>query len=290
MPIGVPHLRALVAVVETGGFGAAASRLGISQSAVSHAIASLERITGRSVLSREGVPRPTLLGEQILQHARTAVAAVSAVEQLACRRDDHVSGELILAAPPTVCHGLLPELLTRWRVDFPDVRISLFEGEDEEVARWLDGATAHLAVLVDPPVGRDKGVVLGSDRFYAVLRTDHPLAGEKEIDLVDLVDDEFLLSTGGCETRLRDLHRAAGVPFAPTHRVRQLTTVFAMVRAGVGVSVVPGLAEGMQGPDVLMIPLTQQLQRTLVLTGPPRRPWHPVARVLLEAITPACVA
>jgi DNA-binding transcriptional LysR family regulator len=290
MPIGVPHLRALVAVVDTGGFGAAASRLGISQSAVSHAIASLERITGRSVLTRDGAPRPTLLGEQILPHARTAVAAVSAVEQLAYRRNDHVAGELVLAAPPTVCHGLLPELLARWRVDFPDVLISLVEGEDEEVASWLDGAAAHLAVLVDPPVGRREGTILGTDRFYAVLRTDHPLAGQTQIDLADLADDEFLLSTGGCESHLRDLHRTAGIPFAPTHRVRQLSTVFAMVRAGVGVSVVPGLADGMQSTDVLMLPLTQQLHRTLVLTGPPHRPWHPVARVLVEAVTPARAA
>jgi DNA-binding transcriptional LysR family regulator len=280
MPIGVPHLRALVAVAETGGFGAAASRLGISQSAVSHAVASLERIAGRSVLIREGIPRPTPLGERMLEHARTAVAAVSAVEELASRRNHHVRAELTLAAPPTVCHGLLPALLTRWRADFPEVRIALFEGEDDDVASWLDGAVADLAVLVDPPAGI--GRLLGSDGFHAVLRTDHPLAGLAEVDLADLADDELLLSTGGCERQIRELHRAAGTPFVPRHRVRQLSTLFSMVAAGLGVSVVPGLADGMQGPDVVLVPLTQRLRRTLVLTGPRSRPWHPVATALIE--------
>lgn len=286
MPIGVSHLRALVAVVETGGFGAAASHLGISQSAVSHAIASLERIAGRSVLCRQGAPRLTLLGEQILEHARTAVAAVSDVEQLICRRDDRVSGELTLAAPPTVCHGLLPGLLTHWRAEFPELRISLFEGDDDEVVRWLDEATVDLAVLVDPPASRYPGAVLASDRFHAVLRTDHPLAEQPEIDFADLADDEFLLSAGGCERHIQELHRTAGTPFSPAHRVRQLSTLFAMVRAGVGVSVVPGLADGMQGADVLMLPLAQRLHRTLVLTGTSRSGKSSVPQALVEAVAP----
>lgn len=282
MPVGVTHLRALVAVVEAGGFGAAAGRLGVSQSAVSHAVAALERMAGRAVLTRDGVPRPTPLGERILEHARTAVAAVSAVEELTGRRDDHVRGEVILAAPPTVCHGLLPDLLAGWAADFPDVRVSLLEGEDDDVAGWLDGAVADLAVLVDAPPGA--GTVLGSDRFHAVLRSDHPLAGLAEIDLADLADDELLLSVGGCERHIRELHRLAGARFAPAHRVRQLSTLFTMVAAGLGVSVVPGLAAGMPGDGVLLVPLAQRLHRTLTLTGPRTRPWHPVAAALVDAV------
>lgn len=293
MPIGVAQLRALVAVVDAGGFGAAADRLGLSQSAVSHAIASLERMAGRSVLTRDVPPRPTALGQQILDQARIALTAVSAIDELVYRRDDRVRGELALAAPPTICHGLLPDLLGRWRLDYPDVQIRLFEGDDDEVAGWLDAATADLAVLVDPPAERTTGTVLGSDTFHAVLRSDHPLAGQPEIDLADLTDDDILLSTGGCERHVRELCRMAGVSFAPVRRVRQLGTLFAMVRAGLGVSVVPGLAAGMKGADVVMVPLTQRLRRTLVLTGPPGRPWHPLAVALVDGLPkprPAVVA
>lgn len=289
MAIGVPHLRAFVAVVDNGGFGAAADFLGISQSAVSQAVASLERIAGRPVLTRGGVPRPTLLGEQILEHARVAVAAVSAAERLANRRDKAMSGELVLGAPPTICHGLLPGILTRWETDFPDLRVCLFEGEDDEVAAWLDGGTADLAVLVDPPRGYS-GTVLGTDSFHAVLRSDHPLAGQPVVDLADLADDDFLLSAGGCERQVRELHEAAGATFLPRHQVRHLSTLFAMVRAGVGVSVVPGLADGMQGSDIVLRPLTQASRRTLVLAGPLHRRWHPAVEALIGTVAPGRAA
>ncbi|WP_028925597.1 LysR family transcriptional regulator [Pseudonocardia acaciae] len=284
MAIGVTQLRAFVAVADTGGFGAAADRLGISQSAVSHAIAALERATDRPVLTRQPRPVPTLFGERILDHARAAVAAVAAITVLAADPDARPRGELTVAAPPTVCHGLLPGLLTRWRADFPDLTVTLFEGEDDEVAGWLEGGSADLAVLVDPRPAPERGAVLGTDRFHAVLRADHPLAGQAAVDLADLADDDFLLSVGGCEPQVRELHRRSRSPFTPTHRVRQMSTLFAMVRAGVGVSVVPGLAAGMQGPGLALVPLLPELARTLVLTGPVHRPWHPGARALVEAV------
>lgn len=284
MSLGISQLRAFVAVVDTGGFGAAADQLGISQSAVSHAVAALERTIGRPVLTRTGRPAPTQFGEQILDHSRAALASVAAITTLATDPAGRPHGELTVAAPPTICHGLLPELITRWRANFPEVKIALFEGEDDEVVGWLHSGTVDLAVLVDPPTQPERGVTVGSDRFHAVLRVDHPLADQADVDLAELADDDFLLSLGGCERQIRELHRQAGVPFTPTHRVRQLSTLFAMVRGGVGVTLVPGLAAGMQGPGLALVPLRQQLARTLILTGPPHRPWHPAARALVESV------
>jgi DNA-binding transcriptional LysR family regulator len=283
MAVGIPQLRAFVAVVDAGGFGAAADRLGISQSAVSHAVAALERATGRPVLTRHGRPALTRFGEQILDHARTVLASVAAIDALAEDGTGRPRGALTIAAPPTICHGLLPELVLRWRAEFPEVAVSLFEGEDDEVAGWLEGGTADLAVLIDPPAPPAGSALVGTDRFHAVLRTDHPLAAEPTVDIADLADDDFLLSSGGCERQIQELHRMADTPFRPAHRIRQLSTLFAMVRSGVGVSVLPGLAAGMVGPDLVLVPLRQSLTRTLVLTGPLHRPWHPAARALVEA-------
>lgn len=289
-PIGIPQIRAFVAVANASSFSDAAEELGVSQSAVSHAIAALERTMGRPILTRGADVRPTQLGERMLDHARTALVAVSALQELAHRRDGEMRGKFVLAAPPTVCHSLMPGLLEHWRAEFPDVSISLFEGDDGEVENWLDGASADLAVLVDPANVPTGAVTLAEDRFQAVLRDDHPLAGRAELDVRDLADDPLLLSTGGCERHVQALYRTSGMPLHTAHRVRQLSTLFAMVRAGIGVSVVPGLAAGMEGPGIVLVPLIQRVSRTLVLTGPHHRPWHPTTVALLSALAPERVA
>lgn len=282
MSVALPHLRALVAVADTGGFGLAAERLGVSQSAVSHAIAALERMTGRQVLTR-GVPiEPTLLGQRLLEHARIAVTAVSAAESLLRETEGCLEGTVTVAAPPTACHGLLPALLARWRAEFPGVEIIILEGEDDEVAGWLEDGTADLAILANPSDLPSGALQMARDRFCAVLRTDHPLSGEQVVDVADLSDDPLLLSTGGCERQIRELHRRAHCEFTPTHRVRQLSTLFSMVRAGIGVSLIPELATGMQGDGLALVPLAQDVQRSLVLTGPTRRPWHPAVTLMLD--------
>ncbi|OLR94840.1 LysR family transcriptional regulator [Actinokineospora bangkokensis] len=290
MTIGIPQIKAFVAVAERASFSEAAEDLGVSQSAVSHAVAALERTTGRPVLTRGNSVRPTLLGERMLGQARVALAALSALEELAHRRDGGVRGNLVLAAPPTVCHSLVPALIEHWRAEFPGVTVSLFEGGDDEIASWLDGASADLAVLVDPTDVPPGAVVLARDRFHAVLREDHPLVGRAEVDVHELADDPLLLSTSGCERQIRELYRAAGEPLHPAHQVRQLSTLFAMVRAGTGVSVVPGLAAGMEGPGVVLVPLAQRAGRTLVLTGPHHRPWHPSAAALLSSMAQERIA
>src|SRR5258708_397956 len=136
MALNLAQLRAFLAVVEEGGFGAAADALGISQSAVSHAVAALERTLGFRVLTRQGRPRLTAFGREVLGHARAAVAATVAISDLAAQRGGLPTGTIKIAAPPTVCQGLLPALLTRWKADFPQVEVRVFEGDDDEVAEW----------------------------------------------------------------------------------------------------------------------------------------------------------
>jgi DNA-binding transcriptional LysR family regulator len=185
-----------------------------------------------------------------------------------------------LAAPQTVCQGLLPALLTRWTAAF---RVRIFEGEDDEIAAWLESGTADAAVVVDPEPALPGSRLLAHDAFHAVLRRDHPLAGEAEVDVRDLEDDPFLLSLGGCERRIREIFRSAGARFAPVHRIRELGTLISMVRARIGVSVVPGLARPMLSGDLILVPLRRRAHRRLVLTGPASRPWLPTVSALVEA-------
>jgi DNA-binding transcriptional LysR family regulator len=82
------------------------------------------------------------------------------------------------------------------------------------------------------------------------------------------------------------MHEAAGVDFVVRHRVREMSTLFALVGQGFGVSIVPSLGRGMLPPGLRMLPLTVRQARHLVLAGPRGGDWHPLVGALIEAASP----
>lgn len=283
MAITLAQLRALAAIADAGSFSGAAVELGVTQSAVSHAIGALEQELDELLLHRHPVLTLTGFGLQVLDHARRATGAADAVQAATAARRRTPQGSIRLAAPPTVCHSIVPELLKRWSTAFPLVEVSLFEGEDEEVAAWVSAGMAELGLTVhDAEAQQLAGVTLAVDEYCCLLRRDHPLATVDEVKLADLEDDPFLLSTGGCEDHIRRMYDDADADFRPLHRIRQLTTLFSMVECGLGVSIVPGLARSMVGPGLALVPIAPGRRRRVTLEASPRAVGHRPAAALLE--------
>ncbi|WP_426988570.1 LysR family transcriptional regulator [Pseudarthrobacter sp. Y6] len=270
------QLDVFVAVMDQGGFGAAADHLRMSQSAVSHALAALERASGAPLIVRAPTIATTSLGEAILPHARSVLANVRALRATVdIQREGLVRGMVRLAAAPTASHRLVPELLKRWRAELPGLDIRLFEGSDEELEVWLASGAVDAAVLIDPDPVPSGSIVLARDDFRAVLRSDHPLAGEKRVSLADLLEDPLLASSSGCEPQITRIHTMAGIPYAPAQRVHETSTLLGMVEAELGVAILPSLARSMLPENLVMVELEPHLDRTLVFSGPSGRPWHP---------------
>lgn len=282
MGVSVPQLRAFVATVDAGSFTSAATALGVGQSAVSHAVAGFEREVGGPVVRRGTAAVPTPLGDRLLAHARSVLASVDALEAVV--RPATARGTVRLAAVPTVCQGLLPRLRELWAVTLPDVDVQVYEGDDDEMPEWLEAGTVDAAVLVDPTVVPDGGVVVATDEMAAVVRRDHPLAGTDALTLDDLHEDGLVAGGGGCEYQIQRMHEIAGQPFRYAHRVREMSTMFGMIQRGEGVSIVPTLGRVMLPDDLVMVPTVPYLQRTLVLSGPSTRAWHPLATALVDAL------
>ncbi|MDQ4502470.1 LysR family transcriptional regulator [Sinomonas sp. ASV322] len=280
----VPQLRTLLAVVDSGSFTSAAQLLGVSQSSVSRTLRALEEDIGGILLDRERANAPTVLAGEVIPHARAAVAALDALDGSMRARSGVPEGRVRLGAVPTVCQGLVPGLLTVWAARLPKVEVSLFEGDDDEIPEWLENGTVDAAILVDPHPDPPGSVVVGADEYCAVVRRDHPLAGEERIPLRELHEDGLIVNTGGCENEVRRIHAKAGMPFEMRQRVRELATLIVMVQEGVGVAIMPGLGAAMLPDELQMVPLEPTLGRRLVLSGPANRAWNPLAEALVGAL------
>ncbi|WZH36894.1 MAG: LysR family transcriptional regulator [Microbacterium enclense] len=275
------QLRVFVALAEEGGFVAAGDALGLSQSSVSHTLATLERQVGASLLHRAPCT-VTDDGARLLPHARATLAAADAFEA-ATPSSAPVTGMVTLAITPTAGYRVVPDLLARWRAKVPGIRIRLLEGDDVEVATWLETGAADAAILINPDSTAEQ-IVVARDEFRAVTRTDHPLVSMAPVALADFLDDPLLVSTAGCEPQIMELVRQVEIAYEPAQRVRELTTLMAMVDAGLGITIMPTLVDPLLPASLTMTPLIHTLTRELVLTGPLTRPWHPRVRTLCGII------
>jgi DNA-binding transcriptional LysR family regulator len=270
------QLEVFLAITDQAGFGAAASTLGMSQSSVSHSLAALEAAVDGAVVYRDAPVRPTALGDALLPHARATVSAARAFEAAAASHHSRAAaGTINLSVPPTVARGLLPDLLRLWHQHLPHVEITVFEAVDDEIEQWLENGTVDAAFLIDPDPLPPGALLVGSDTYEAVVRIDHPLAGEAAIDLADLLDDPLLVMTAGFVGPVQRLHAMADVPYEPARHIRELSTLLSMVEAGIGVGILPSLAAAMLSGALTLVPLVPLLHRRIVLTGPASRPWHP---------------
>jgi len=284
MNITLAQLRALVSVIDLGSFGAAADQLGMTQPAISHAITTLERTVGGAVLRRRPTVAPTALGRRILPHARAALASVDALASEVAAHHGRAGGSVRIAATSTVCQGLMPELIQHWREHAPMIELQLFEGDDEELPVWLEDGLVDAAILIDADPTPRGGILLRHDPFLAVIRRDHVLAEESRVHLRDLLDDPFMLSTGGCETQIRKIFALANEPLVATQQVRETGTLISMVAGDMGVTVMPSLAQAMLPPSLVMIPLEPHFERTLTFSGPTSRPWSPLVEALRDTL------
>jgi DNA-binding transcriptional LysR family regulator len=277
------QLRVLVTVADTGGFSPAAARLSMSQPGVSRAVAALEAELGSTLLTRRGGrAAPTAAGERVLLHAREMLARAEAIRQEAAASTGDATGRVRLGSFASVSAQLLPGILATLRQRHPGVEVTLFEGHDEEVLRWIRERAVDVGVV--SRAAPDLEVQpLARDRLMAVLPAAHPLAAEREATLEALAAEPFVLSRGGCERLILEAFAAAGLVPQVAFEVQEAGTIVAMAAEGLGVSVVPELAAGAAPPGVVLRPLLPRVDRELALAVPSLDEAPPAVHALLEA-------
>jgi DNA-binding transcriptional LysR family regulator len=276
------QLRALLAVVDAGGFGAAAEALSMSQSGVSRAVRSLEAELGASLFAR-GQPSIALtpLGEHAVRRARSVVSEVDALRQEAAAARGGISGRVRLGSMPSVTATVLPELLGRLRRGYGAIEVVLLEGHDLELVEWVRNGTADVGVVA----GEVPGLALQplvTDDLLAALPADHPLAAGATVATAALAGEPFILTRAGCEALILDALAAAGVRPAVAYEVSEAPTILAMVGQGLGVSVVPSLVAREPPAGVALRPLDPPARRALSLAVPAGVDPTPAVRTLLS--------
>ncbi|MFU8895077.1 MAG: LysR substrate-binding domain-containing protein [Gammaproteobacteria bacterium] len=235
----------LVALGETGHFGKAAARCFVSQPTLSAQVKKMEDQLGVQLVERGQQVRLTDIGARIAERAREMIQAACEIEDLARNFQDPLAGELRIGLIPTVGPYLLPHIAQPLREQFPRLRLLLLEHQTHKLIELLRSGELDVGILALPiPVERLVSQTLYHENFQVALPADHALAKRRRISLDDLDGETLLLLEDGHCLRDQALAacRLARVREAPDFRATSLETLRQMVAAGVGITLLPGLA------------------------------------------------
>jgi DNA-binding transcriptional LysR family regulator len=256
--LNVARLRILKEVAYRGSLSSAADALSYTQSAVSQQIAALEAETGMALLERHprGVSLTaaghTLVGhaEGILARLDTAEAALSAIAGLR-------GGRLRMASFPTAGSTLMPVAIANFRTAYPDVELTLAEGEPEEIAPRLRAGELDLALLFEfddatPLLAEMARSPLLEDPMYLALPREHRLANKAKLRLSALHREEWVQTSSAspCARHVVRCCHAAGFEPSVSFESDDYQTVQGLVAAGVGVALIPELALSVVRDDI----------------------------------------
>lgn len=278
--IKLSQLRALVAIAQTGTFSDAASRLELSQSAVSHAIATLEEELGVSLLSRgrQGAVL-TPVGQEITTEATNMLALLKAIGRKAQDAKGLQAGLVRVVGFRSVATHVLPVVIEKFRKQYPGISVSIGEGNDvrgaEEILRRGEADIGFTYLPVDDAFDawelfRDDYVALLPKNKAPKNRTSQDQAPDSASQQKPLTWEQLTalplilpLPDDGCRYNVDQYLLRHGQTVIPAYEVKEDSTVVSMVRRGLGMTIIAKLAAEPIPPDVVVCPLPAPLQRVI---------------------------
>ena len=260
--IEVRHLRMVDAIAATGGVTAAAARLHLTQSAVSHQLREVEDRLGTPLFHRLG-RRMTLTaaGQRVLAAARRVLGDLAVAEADVRRLASGETAVLRVCAQCNTGYHWLPPLVDVFRRRHPSVDVTLaVECTMRPVEALFEGRLDLAIVTQAVHSGRLRVRPLFEDEHAAIVAPDHPFAARAFVTAEDFARERLLLYSGSEEDSftIQRILRPAGVEPERITFVMLTEAILEMVKAGLGVSVMqtwaiePALAAG----DVVAVPIT----------------------------------
>src|SRR5688572_2414589 len=246
MNITLRQLQAFCTVARLGSFTKAASALHTTQPALSVQIGQLEDALRLRLFDRTTrTVAITSVGRELLPRAERTLAELAALVDSAAGLGSKSVGRVTVAALPSVASSLLPEAIAKFATQFPGVQVMLKDAlgveitdlvRNDQVDFGISGEAATDAAL--------QFTVLGSDEMVAVTLPDHPLESMKRLTLEALTDYPLILMSRNSSVRrlVDDAFAEKGRLANPVQEPAYMATAIAMVRAGLGVALLPSSA------------------------------------------------
>lgn len=247
MNITLKQIKAFLAVAQSGSFTAAANRLHLTQSAVSVLISQLERQFGLRLFDRTTrLVQPTDAGRDFYSVAERVLAdlhhALSSSQELVAKK----RGRVAVAATPLMASILLPKAIAQYTALYPGISVILKDTLAAQIQSKVREGEVDFGIGTYEKSGRELAAeTLMADTLVLICPAAHPLARKTRVAWRDLAGHPLIELTRDNSVGLlvSDCLAEAGVGVHAGYEVSFLSTVVAMVDAGLGVAVLPSYAK-----------------------------------------------
>ena len=272
-------------VMEAGSVSRAAEDMGLTQSAVSHALSSLEEDFGFKLLtrSRAGV-RLSSEGKRILPAIRDILSAEERLRETVSSIHGLSTGTIRVASFSSVAVHWLPAMLKAFQEQYPQIRFKLLNGDYHDVEQWLEEGAVDLGFVSLPTRAPGKVTPLMEDRLLVILPKDHPLASLDSFPIGYARQETFISLL---ESSDHDLRRALDAEGIRPH-IRFITkddyAIIAMVEQGLGTAIMPELLLRGRTDNIAALELKPQARRTIALAVTEQGQQSPAARMFADFV------
>lgn len=230
-------------VVEAGSITHGAERANLALAAASTRIRNMEKSLGAPLLlrNRQGVV-PTPAGRTLLQHARTMLEQAERLREDLSTYTGGLAGQIRILSNTNALTEFLPEALSAFLAEHPQVSIDLEERLSDEIVGLIAEGVGDLGIVAGTvDTGRLETYPFRSDRFVLVAPQSHPLAGRSSIPFAEVLEHDFvgLDRASALQRFLAGKATRIGRPLRLRVQLRSFDAVCRMVEAGVGLGIVP---------------------------------------------------
>ena len=285
----IDKLELLLALAKERHFGRAAEACGVTQPTMSTSLKQLEEILGVMLVERGSrFVGFTPEGERTLEWARRIVGDARAMRQDIGSIKDGLTGELRIAAIPTVL-GMVASLTTPFRARHPDVRFRIVSCTSSSVLGLLENleVDAGLTYIENEPVGKVRTIPLYRESYRLLTSPDGMFGDRDEVTWKEVGQVPLCLLTPDMQNRriIDKALRDAGTEAVPTLTSNSIIVLYTHVKTGRWSSVMPAkLADTLGLSDaVRTIPIVDPLvtySNGLVIS--PREPMTPLLAALVQ--------
>ena len=272
-------------VVDSGSFVKASEKLNLSPSAVSHAVKSLENEFGFSLLSRNRAGASvTSSGERVLPYIRSLIKIQNNLEQEVNIINNYDVGAVRIGLFSSVASNWFIKILHDFKENNPGVDVIFQQGDYADIMTWLKNGDVDMAFTTDELAKDTNFLPLREDPLICVTSEEYVPSDGKQMAPSDLKGSSLIINKECEQYDAKSYLKENGIHADAYYETVTHQTLFAMVREGMGICLIPELVANVAREGVRKYPIKGRPSRIIGLTYSDPETISPAAKLLTKAI------